>query len=274
MVFRVINEKFMKLLRINIGTYLMYKIMKWVMEVPNTAVCQICNQRKILKDVLPAEMVRDSVVATIKKKYPKWSTKGYICYPDLNKFRVEHVQDVLETERGELSHLDQAVVDSLKKHDVLARNVNAEFEGKMTFGQRLADKVTVFVGSWTFIIIFFIVLFSWMLVNTIIIWKHFDPFPFILLNLVLSCIAAVQAPVILMSQIRQSQKDSLRAEHDYKTDLKAELEIRHINSKIDQLMSHQWQRLLEIQRIQMELMEGHADNEGKTKSSGKKGNRK
>ena len=235
-----------------------------------TVVCQICSERKKLRDVLPAELVRNSVVETIKKEYPKWSSDGYICYTDLNKFRIEHVQDVLETERGELSQLDQEVVKSLKKHDVLARNINVEFEGKLTFRQRIADSVTLFVGSWTFIIVFFIVLFAWMVINTMIIWKHFDPYPFILLNLVLSCIAAIQAPIILMSQIRQSQKDSLRAEHDYKTDLKAELEIRHINSKIDQLMSHQWQRLLEIQRIQMELKEDHLNKDKKQKDLGKK----
>ena len=246
------------------------------MNHSETVVCQICNERKILREVLPAEMIRDSVVATIKKEFPNWSSKGYICDPDLNKYRIEHVQDVLETERGELSHLDKAVVQSLKKQDVLARNVNAEFEGNLTIGQKLADSVTLFVGSWAFIVIFFIVLFAWMAVNTIIIWKPFDPYPFILLNLVLSCIAAIQAPIIMMSQNRQAQKDSLRAEHDYKTDLKAELEIRHINSKIDQLMSHQWQRLLEIQRIQMELMEDHMNNDDKekNKNSGRKKKRK
>ena len=234
----------------------------------STVKCQICGKKKTHREVLPAEMVRDSIVETIKKEYPKWSSEGYICNDDLNKFRVEHVQDVLETERGELSHLDHEVVKSMREHEVIARNVNAEFEEKLTFGKKIADRVTNFVGSWTFIIIFFIVLILWMVINTIIILKPFDPYPFILLNLVLSCIAAVQAPVILMSQIRQSQKDSLRAEHDYKTDLKAELEIRHIDSKIDQLMSHQWQRLLEIQRIQMELMQDNLKH--KKESAGKK----
>ena len=236
----------------------------------NMVQCQICSEKKKLSEVLPAELVRESVVETIRKKYPKWSSDKYICHTDLNKFRIEHVQDVLETERGELSHLDNEVVKSLKKHEILAKNVNAEFESTLTFGQRIADSVTLFVGSWIFIILFFIVLFAWIAVNTMIIWKHFDPYPFILLNLVLSCIAAILAPIILMSQIRQSQKDSLRAEHDYKTDLKAELEIRHINSKIDQLMSHQWQRLLEIQRIQMELMEDHMNNEDKKNKLRKK----
>ena len=225
--------------------------------------CQICKEKKNLSEVLPAELVRKSIVDTLRKKYPKWSSDGYICYTDLNRFRIEHVQDVLETERGEMSHLDHEVVKSLKKHEVLARNINAEFERELTFGQRLSDSVTLFVGSWTFIISFSVILALWIGVNTVIIWKAFDPFPFILLNLVLSCVAAFQAPVIMMSQNRQTQKDSLRAEHDYKTDLKAELEIRHINSKIDQLMSHQWQRLLEIQRIQMELMEDHLNKDSK-----------
>lgn len=237
------------------------------MNPPETVVCQICSQKKALNEVLPADMVRDSVVATIKKKLSNWDPKGHICYPDLNKFRIEHVQDVLETERGELSHLDKAVVSSLRKHDVLTKNVNSEFEKKLTVSQRLADGVSAFVGSWSFIIIFFGVLISWIAVNTIIIWRAFDPFPFILLNLVLSTVAAFQAPIILMSQNRQAEKDRIRGEHDYKTDLKAELEIRHINSKIDQLMSHQWQRLLEIQRIQMELMEDHMNHGGDKKKS-------
>ena len=235
-----------------------------------TVKCQICNESKSLKEVLPAELVRESIVQTIRKKYPKWSSDGYICYTDLNKYRIEHVQDVLETERGELSHLDNEVVTSLKKHDVMAKNVNAEFERKLTFGQKVADGLSLFVGSWTFIILFSVILVLWIMVNAIIIWKPFDPYPFILLNLVLSCVAALQAPVILMSQNRQTAKDSVRAEHDYKTDLKAELEIRHINSKIDQLMSHQWQRLLEIQRIQMELMEDHMNKEEKGKNPKKK----
>ena len=240
------------------------------MKTPQTVRCQICNEGKKLKDVLPAELVRESIVQTIKKKYPKWSSDGYICYADLNKFRIEHVQDVLETERGEMSHLDQEVVKSLKKHEILAKNVNAEFESNLTFGKRLSDSVTLFVGSWTFIILFSIILVLWIAVNAVIIWRPFDPYPFILLNLLLSCVAAFQAPIIMMSQNRQTQKDSLRAEHDYKTDLKAELEIRHINSKIDQLMSHQWQRLLEIQRIQMELMEDHMNNDKKENNRRKK----
>ncbi|MGZ8541716.1 MAG: DUF1003 domain-containing protein [Chitinophagaceae bacterium] len=120
----------------------------------------------------------------------------------------------------------------------------------------LADKVASFGGSWKFIIIFFSFLVAWMLIN--IWWFHnrgFDPFPFILLNLLLSCIAAIQAPVIMMSQNRQEAKDRNRAEHDYKVNLKAEVEIRMLHEKIDHMLLHQNKRFFEIQKVQIELME-------------------
>ncbi|MEJ2066841.1 MAG: DUF1003 domain-containing protein, partial [Deltaproteobacteria bacterium] len=91
-----------------------------------------------------------------------------------------------------------------------------------------------------------------------LILKPFDPYPFILLNLVLSCLAAIQAPIIMMSQNRQEDKDRLQSQHDYLVNLKAELEIRHLHDKVDHLINNQWQRLLEIQEIQTELMEGLA----------------
>ena len=120
----------------------------------------------------------------------------------------------------------------------------------------MADKLADFGGSWRFIGIFCGLLFLWIVINSaLIIWKPFDPYPFIFLNLILSCLAAIQAPVILMSQNRQEARDRLQAEYDYRINLKAELEIRHLHEKIDHLLMNQWQRLLEIQQIQMELME-------------------
>jgi uncharacterized membrane protein len=120
----------------------------------------------------------------------------------------------------------------------------------------MADKLADFGGSWRFIGIFCGLLFLWVIMNSaLIIWKPFDPYPFIFLNLILSCLAAIQAPVILMSQNRQEARDRLQAEYDYRINLKAELEIRHLHEKIDHLLMNQWQRLLEIQQIQMELME-------------------
>lgn len=221
-----------------------------------TVLCQICKQEKRINEVMPGELVRPSVADSIRKKYPEWSPSGFICLVDLNHFRAEFVEDVLAEERGELSTLEQEVVRSLKEHELLSRNLNVEFERELTFGERVADRVAEFGGSWRFIILFGAVLLTWIAVNSVaLLWRPFDPFPYILLNLVLSCLAAIQAPIIMMSQNRQEAKDRLRAEHDYRVNLKAELEIRHLHGKFDLLLTHQWQRLLEIQRIQVELME-------------------
>jgi len=221
-----------------------------------TVLCQICREQKKSSEVLPGELVRDPIVSIIRRKYPEWSPSGFICLSDLNHFRAEYVQEVLETDRGELSALETAVVRSLKEHELLSKNINVEFEEKRTLGQRVADKMADFGGSWRFISLFMTVMVIWIIVNTIaLLSKPFDPFPYILLNLVLSCLAAIQAPIIMMSQNRQEAKDRLRAEFDYRVNLKAELEIRHLHEKIDHLLEHQWQRLLEIQEIQMELLE-------------------
>ena len=223
---------------------------------PETVVCQICKKPKKISEVVPAELVRQPLVETIRKTHPDWSSGGFICISDLNQFRAKYVEDVLEKDKGELSALEEQVVKSLKEHELLSSDVNAEFDRKLTFGERLADKVADYGGSWRFIGIFMGMLFVWIIINAIVLaQKPFDPYPFILLNLILSCIAAIQAPVIMMSQNRQEAKDRLRSEYDYRVNLKAELEIRHLHEKLDHLLVNQWHRLLEIQEIQTELME-------------------
>lgn len=225
-------------------------------EQEKTVTCQICKQQKKMSEVMLGDFIRDSLVETIKKKYLDWSSKDYICLPDLNHFRMEHVQNILEAERGDLSELEMEVVKSVGEQELLSKDINAEFDSTLTFGQHIADNVAEFGGSWRFIIIFGIVLFLWIIINSLVLfWRPYDPYPFILLNLILSCLAAIQAPIIMMSQNRQEAKDRLRAEHDYTVNLKAELEIRHLNEKMDHLLAHQWQRLMEIQQIQTELME-------------------
>jgi uncharacterized membrane protein len=221
-----------------------------------TVLCQICGRQKKITEVVPAEVVREPLVETIRKKYPDWSSSGFICNSDLNQFRAKYVEDVLERDKGELSALEEQVVKSLKEHELLSSDVNAEFERKLTLGERLADRMADYGGSWRFIGIFMGVLVVWIVINSVLLVRRpFDPYPFILLNLVLSCIAAIQAPVIMMSQNRQEAKDRLRSEYDYRVNLKAELEIRHLHEKIDHLLVNQWHRLLEIQEIQTELME-------------------
>jgi uncharacterized membrane protein len=221
-----------------------------------TVVCQICGKTITRHDAYPGHFVREAVVETIRKRHPDWSPDGYICREDRHRFQSEYVTDSIAAERGELTTLEQQVIRSLRDEEILAKNVNAEFEGKQTFGQRLADRMAEVAGSWGFITGFVVVLFTWIVINSIHLMRHrFDPFPFILLNLVLSCIAAIQAPIIMMSQNRQESKDRLRAEHDYRVNLKAEIEIRALHGKMDELITHQWQRLLEIQQIQMEMLE-------------------
>jgi uncharacterized membrane protein len=221
-----------------------------------TVLCQICKERKKLSEVRPAELIREPLVETIRKTHLDWSPSGFICISDLNQFRAEYIEDVLAKDKGELSTLEEQVMSSMKEHELMSKNINIEFDRKLKLGERLADRIADYAGSWTFISAFLGVLLLWVAVNSIVlIQRPFDPYPFILLNLVLSCIAAIQAPVIMMSQNRQEAKDRLRSEYDYRVNLKAELEIRHLHEKVDHLLMNQWQRLLRIQEMQMDLME-------------------
>ena len=216
--------------------------------------CLICGQSR--RHLLPASMVRTSIVKLIHVDHPEWNDQSCICLDDLNLYRSRFVAEVLEEERGEITHLEEDVIRSLKEQEIIAENTNREIAAKMSFGDRLADRMASFGGSWSFLILFGTGMSAWILYNSIPPGgKTIDPFPFILLNLVLSCLAAVQAPVIMMSQNRQESKDRLRAENDYRVNLKAELEIRQLHSKLDMLLTHQWQRLLEIQQIQTELIQ-------------------
>jgi uncharacterized membrane protein len=220
-----------------------------------TVICQVCRNRKKLSEVLPGAVVRGPLVDRIRKDHPDWSTDGFICISDLNRFRAEYVQDVIKSDRGALSALEAQVIESLREQELLSKNVNVEFDRQLTLGERLADKIAEFGGSWRFIIIFGCVLFLWVGLNSsLLLFRPFDPYPYIFLNLILSCLAAIQAPVIMMSQNRQEDRDRLRAEYDYRVNLKAELEIRQLHEKVDHLLMNQWQRLLEIQEIQMDLM--------------------
>jgi uncharacterized membrane protein len=221
--------------------------------------CVICGKERPARDVTQIDVVRPSLIDRIKVDYPELPSEGYICSDDLDRFRSRYVSELLGQERGELTKLEQEVVQSLADHETLAENIEAEWVGQRTLGERLSDHLASFGGSWTFIIIFFIVLITWMGFNAVIIEQdRFDPYPYILLNLVLSCLAAIQAPIIMMSQKRQEAKDRLRSENDYRVNLKAELEIRHLHEKIDHILTRQWERLAEIQQIQLELMQDPA----------------
>jgi uncharacterized membrane protein len=219
-------------------------------------ICHVCKKPYSPNKGMIAELVRPSLLEFIKKKLPDLDNKGFICLADLGEFRKDYIKEVLEDEIGELSALDQEVIESLEQHEILSSDIEKQFEKKLTFGERLSDRIAEFGGSWKFLITFGAVLLIWIAINGVIIATHaFDPYPFILLNLILSCLAAVQAPVIMMSQNRAEARDRLRAENDYKINLKAELEIRHLHEKLDHLLRRQYNRLFEIQQIQIELLE-------------------
>lgn len=223
---------------------------------PDVQTCQVCHRMRPVREMIPGKLVSPALSDLIRREHPAWSEDSYICLEDLYRYRMQHAREVLETEKGELTELEERVLDSLRTHALLSQDVVGDFEDKLTLGERLADRIAAFGGSWTFISMFAAVLVAWMLINTLLLLQRpFDPYPFILLNLVLSCLAAVQAPIIMMSQNRQETKDRRRAEHDYEVNLKAELEVRQLHDKLDHLLLHQWERLLEIQQIQIDIME-------------------
>ncbi len=177
--------------------------------------CQICRRVISPGAGTVAELLRPSLSEFIRKRHPGLDPKGFICFSDLNNFRRDYVKGVLQDEIGELSALDHEVIDSLQKNEILSENIGKEFEKELTFGERLSDRIADFGGSWTFLITFGAVLVIWIVINTVVLaTRAFDPFPFILMNLILSCLAAVQAPIIMMSQNRAEARDRARAEND------------------------------------------------------------
>jgi uncharacterized membrane protein len=226
--------------------------------------CQVCKKQFEPQLLFPMELVRPNVVKLIKDNIADLSPAGFICTNDLNHYRSQYIENILKHEKKDIEALEKKVSKSIHEQDFLTKNTYSDYQASTKFGDRLADKIASFGGSWKFIIIFMAILLIWILINTwLLLSKPFDPYPFILLNLILSCIAAIQAPVIMMSQNRQETKDRLRAENDYVVNLKSELEIRLLNEKIDHLLIKHWNSLMEIQQFQTEIMEeilSHKDN--------------
>lgn len=217
--------------------------------------CQICGKTYDTDDVLPAELVREPIARLIESRHPTWSSEGYICTSDLNAFRDQYVAEIVREDAGSISDLEREVLEAVREHELLTENTNREIEAQLTLGDRVADRIARFGGSWGFIGAFGGFLVLWMALNALWLAEGgFDPFPFILLNLLLSCLAALQAPVIMMSQRRLEARDRVRAENEYKVNLKAEIEVRLLTERVDRMLRTQWKRLLEIQQVQVDLM--------------------
>lgn len=182
------------------------------------------------------------------------TTSSLMTNPDMQVQTPDdaHIKELLNQEQSDLAQ----IMSIIEKRENTSENINDAYDEQTTFGQRLADKIAAFGGSWAFIITFFAILIGWMLVNTLVLGhRAYDPYPFILLNLVLSSLAALQAPVIMMSQNRQEERDRLRAENDYNVNLKAELEIRSLHDKIDHIMIQKWNTLITMQEMQLRILE-------------------
>lgn len=215
----------------------------------------ISNKNFPTTDKISGKSVRQSIMELIQKDYPEFSQDKYLSIEELNEYREKYISTYLNGQIGEITTLEKTVLNSIADRTTLSDKIDGEELSNFSFGQRVADKVASFGGSWTFIISFAVFIFLWVSLN--VYWfanKGFDPYPFILLNLILSCIAALQAPVIMMSQNRQEEKDRERAKNDYMINLKSELEIRQLHEKMDHLIIYQQQELLEIQKVQVEMM--------------------
>ena len=209
-----------------------------------------------LSEKISGKSLRQSIISLIQKDNPQFTIDSFISIEELDDYRERYVSDYLKTQIDEMSDTEKIVIDSITNKTSLINKLEDDDDVQaLNLGQKLADKVATFGGSWTFIISFGVFILLWITVN--VYWflnKGFDPYPFILLNLILSCLAAFQAPIIMMSQNRQESKDRERAKKDYMVNLKSELEIRGLNDKIDHLILHQQQELLEIQKVQVEMM--------------------
>ncbi|UFH35262.1 DUF1003 domain-containing protein [Flavobacterium acetivorans] len=224
------------------------------MKKKSTFISDLSRKQFPLIDKVSAKIIRTPILTLIKEDFPDFTSEKFLSVTELNLYRDKYISNYLSQEVDVLSEIETQVAAELKDYDSTVIKIEEEVETR-TFGQYVADKVADFGGSWRFIILFGVFILLWILANIyILLNKGFDPYPFILLNLILSCLAALQAPVIMMSQNRQEEKDRERARKDYIINLKSELEIRMLHEKLDNLIKHQQEELIEIQKIQIEMM--------------------
>ncbi|MGY3777350.1 DUF1003 domain-containing protein [Isobaculum melis] len=218
--------------------------------------CLMCQQVYSTNEGTYVKELPETFKLYLKAKYGDVAEDYFICEADLIQERIAYVRATIGLDQSEMSLLHQQVLESIAKDEMIVQEPNKAVDNQRTLGQRVADRLAKFGGSWIFIFAFIAVLLTWIIINSIAIFvKPFDPYPFILLNLVLSCLAAIQAPVIMMSQNRQEARDREQSTNDYKVNLKSEIEIRLLHEKMDHMMTTQWQRLLEVQSIQVDLLE-------------------
>jgi uncharacterized membrane protein len=231
---------------------------------PDATRCALCGRESPGRDLVPQTAVHASIAERLGREQPaRWPGSGHVCHACLARERLAYVLERLEQERGELSEVEAQVARHAGDHVAVAESLELEFARSQTRGQRIADLVATWGGSWPFVIGFLVVLVLWIAGNAALAAGAFDPYPFILLNLVLSCLAALQAPIIMMSQNRRAERDRIEADLDFKTNLKAELEIASLHEKLDHLLHSQFARMVELQEVQLELLQELAERRAK-----------
>jgi uncharacterized membrane protein len=217
--------------------------------------CQLCGRTGRRGELLRSETVRPQVAEHIARAHPDWNGTSFVCRSCLATESGNYVVAQLERERGELSAIERELARRSGEGVLVAEHLDEEFRRSMTLGQRAADATARIGGSWGFVLGFALVLAAWIATNSLLLAGHaFDPYPYILLNLVLSCLAALQAPIIRMAQNRQAARDRAQADQDFRVNLKAEIAIMNLHQKLDHLLHTQWERLLELQQIQIDML--------------------
>ncbi len=220
-----------------------------------TFISAISNQTFPISHQIKSVTIDSVIMELIKKKHPNFSELDALSIDELNEFRRQYIASKMIAEYKEINKLRKRGANNLQKNTLNSDELEMNDDMNLSFGQKLSDKVASFGGSWFFIVSFLLFIGLWIVINSILLFKNqFDPYPFIFLNLILSCVAALQAPIIMMSQNRQEEKDRDRAKKDFSVNLKSELEIRLLHNKMDHLMMHQQQELIKIQKIQMDML--------------------
>ncbi len=220
-----------------------------------TQTCPICNKSFPENETIPYIAISPKMRKFLLKKQPQIKENDHICHSCFEEARNQLFTHQVKKNQDDLTHLEKQVLQKLEARETISANPT-EDDTKTTFGQKVSDKIASFGGSWAFILSFLTILIVWIFANSFLASKQrFDPYPFILLNLVLSCVAALQAPVIMMSQNRKEEKDRKRAENDYMVNLKSEIEIRTLNEKMDHLLRSQMHTLMDFQEAQLEILQ-------------------
>ena len=235
-----------------------------------TFISDISGNTFPVSERVSGRVVRNGVLKEILKANPRFHKDCSLSVNELNQYRRQYIQNLLSKEVGTLTELEQKVLDNIQHNHIIADEASDIKQEQLTKAQRWADKIASFGGSWRFITSFGIFIIIWMFLNVYAMHNNgYDPYPFILLNLILSCIAALQAPVIMMSQNRQEEKDRERSKNDYMVNLKSELEIRMLHEKTDHLIVILQDNLMQMQQIQIDMMQQimeKLDQQDKTQS--------